>query len=66
MSTPVDREKRRTKTQRRPGRAFFVDAYQPNPVRLCCVCLFYVKSICVKSHIIVFKKVELDRRNGYI
>jgi DHA1 family bicyclomycin/chloramphenicol resistance-like MFS transporter len=63
--TPVDREKRPTKTQRRPGRAFFVDAYQP-PVRLCRVCLFYVKSICVKSHIIVFKKVELDRRNGYI
>ncbi|EFH2786557.1 hypothetical protein G3Z75_000702 [Escherichia coli] len=30
------------------------------------ICLFYVKSIYVKSHIIVVKKVELDRRNGYI
>ncbi|EBA0372309.1 hypothetical protein FGS48_17325 [Salmonella enterica] len=30
------------------------------------LCLFYVKSIYVKSHIIVVKKVELDRRNGYI
>ncbi|EFN9756972.1 hypothetical protein DWG93_07775 [Escherichia coli] len=30
------------------------------------ICLFYVKSIYVKSHIIVVKKVELDLRNGYI
>jgi len=30
------------------------------------LCLFYVKSIYVKSHIIVVKKVELDRRNEYI
>lgn len=30
------------------------------------VCFFYVKSINVKSHIIVVKKVELDLINGYI
>ncbi|CAI8730412.1 hypothetical protein EMIT091MI3_130013 [Kosakonia quasisacchari] len=30
------------------------------------ICLYYVKSFRVKSHIIVVKKVELERRNGYI
>ncbi|EIQ20698.1 putative transposase [Shigella flexneri K-315] len=44
----------------------FVDACQPQIYHSPDICLFYVKSIYVKSHIIVVKKVELDRRNGYI
>ncbi|APV74048.1 hypothetical protein DZF40_00080 [Salmonella enterica] len=46
--------------------AFIVDAYQLPIHHFPHLCLFYVKSIYVKSHIIVVKKVELDRRNGYI
>jgi hypothetical protein len=49
-----------------PTGPFLLMHINQTPVRLFRVCLFYVKSICVKSHIIVFKKVELDRRNGYI
>lgn len=46
--------------------AFIVDAYQLPIHHFPHLCLFYVKSIYVKSHIIVVKKVELDCRNGYI
>ncbi|SUI27809.1 bicyclomycin resistance protein [Salmonella enterica subsp. enterica serovar Derby] len=46
--------------------AFIVDVYQLPIHHFPSLCLFYVKSIYVKSHIIVVKKVELDRRNGYI
>ncbi|EBX3888765.1 hypothetical protein DRU97_12230 [Salmonella enterica subsp. enterica serovar Fann] len=46
--------------------AFIVDAYQLPIHHFSHLCLFYVKYIYVKSHIIVVKKVELDRRNGYI
>lgn len=45
---------------------FIVDVYQLPIHHFPPLCLFYVKSIYVKSHIIVVKKVELDRRNGYI
>ncbi|PVK59247.1 hypothetical protein C4828_15405 [Salmonella enterica subsp. enterica serovar Altona] len=41
--------------------AFIVDVYQLPIHHFPPLCLFYVK-----SHIIVVKKVELDRRNGYI
>jgi DHA1 family bicyclomycin/chloramphenicol resistance-like MFS transporter len=59
-------QKRLIKHTSGPNRAFLLMHINQTFVRLPCVCLFYVKSICVKSHIIVFKKVELDRRNGYI
>jgi hypothetical protein len=34
--------------------------------RISPICFFYVKCICVKSHTVVVKKVELDLINGYI
>lgn len=44
----------------------FVDEYHP----ICSLhfrnCLFFVKSIYVKSHTFVVKKVELDRIKRYI
>ncbi|NTZ47642.1 hypothetical protein C3709_11300 [Lelliottia aquatilis] len=66
MSTPVGHENRQADEEKGPMRPLFLTLVNQTLVCLPLVCFFYVKSIYVKSHIVVVKKVELDRRNGYI
>ncbi|UJD96879.1 hypothetical protein FS593_14620 [Lelliottia amnigena] len=66
MSTPVGRENQRIDKFKGTKTVPFLMRVNQTDVCLPRDCFFYVKSIYVKSHIVVVKKVELDRRNGYI
>ncbi|PDO87630.1 hypothetical protein BK796_09235 [Kosakonia pseudosacchari] len=66
MSTPAGRKNRRNLPEQGAKTLPFLIHVNQKQLTFTRICLFYVKSISVKSHIIVVKKVELDRRNGYI